>query len=92
MLPIETPSQPELWILKKFLWGWRDTQELKVFVALPCGAQTRFDNNSSSRGSTTHFTTPSTNMNIYEVGAIGMCMTVEPAYIKVITSEAGKEP
>lgn len=30
-------------------------------------------------------------MNIYEVDAIGMFMTVEPVYIKVmITSEAGK--
>ena len=65
-------------------------QELRVFVALAGGA--RFDSNSSSRGSTTHFSTQSTNMNIYEVGAVGMFMTLWPAYIKdMITSEAGKE-
>ncbi|EDL34061.1 mCG146305, partial [Mus musculus] len=33
-----------------------------------CGVEggARFDSNSSSRGSTTHFSTQSTNMNIYE--------------------------
>lgn len=60
-------------------------QGLRVFVALAGG-------NSSSRGSTTRFTAPSTNMNIYEVGAIGMFMTVQPAYVKVmVRSEASKE-